>query len=98
MPASFLYPNRETEFWTPFRFNADAFADRTNTYLYGVGRLRPGVTIDNARAEMKLIAGQLERAYPKDNEKIGATLIPMRDDFSQQSRTMVLAVFGAAGA
>jgi len=46
---------------------------------------------------MTLIAGQLERAYPKDNEKIGATLIPMRNDFSQQSRTMVLAVFGAAG-
>ena len=57
MPASFLFPNRETEFWTPFRFNADAFADRTNTYLYGVGRLKPGVTIDSARAEMTLIAG-----------------------------------------
>ena len=79
MPARFYFPNRETEFWTPFRFDANAYSDRTNTYIYGVGRLKNGVSLEQARAQLQLVAAQLERANPKEIAGIGATVIPWRD-------------------
>lgn len=72
MPRDFRFPSREAEFWSAERFVEQDFADRTNTYLGVVARLRPGVSLPQARAEMRLVAGQLEHAYPKENARIGA--------------------------
>jgi len=56
MPASFQFPSRTTDFWKPIRFEADAFEERTNLYLRVLARLKPGVTHDQARAELTMIA------------------------------------------
>ncbi len=96
MPASFSFPNREVELWTPLRLVPPDFQDRTNCFLHVIGRLRPGVTLDQARSELNVITASLEKAYPKDNYGIGATVLDMRDVVSSQSRMLVIAVFGAA--
>src|SRR5262249_47181848 len=96
MPRSFAFPSREAQFWQPERFDADAFADRTNTYLRAIGRLKPGVEIGQARAELGAICARLERAFPKENANIGATVNPLRDEMGKQSRALVLALLGAA--
>jgi len=97
MPPGFLFPNRKAQFWTPARFRRnDDYEDRTNYYLYGIARLRDGVSIDDARAELRLIAAQLERQFPKENEKTGATLVDLRTDLSRQSRLLLIALFGAS--
>ena len=96
MSPNFHFPSRDTEFWTPLRFEPRDFVDRRNTYLYSIARLRPGVTLDEARAEMALVTKQLERAYPKENAQTSAAVHLLRDQVSAQARQMLLALVGAA--
>lgn len=99
MPANFAFPTRETQLWVPLQFPASAFkepAERGNYYLSTVARLRPGVSVEQAQAEMSLIGSQLEGAYPKENRGIGATAVGMQDVVLPQSRMMIIGVFGAA--
>jgi putative ABC transport system permease protein len=96
MPSRFEFPTRDIEFWAPLRFPEGALGDRTDTYLNVVARLRNGVTLDAARSEMRVIAGQLERAYPKENAQTSATVYFLRDQVSQQARTLLMALVGAA--
>jgi len=56
MPPEFHFPDQETELWTAFQFPESAFEDRNNNYLDSVARLRRGVSLQQARAEMSLIA------------------------------------------
>jgi putative ABC transport system permease protein len=96
MPPDFHFPDREAEFWTPLRLRGEDFEDRNNNYLDAAGRLRRGVTLEQARAEMAVVSAQLERRYPKENEHTGATVVPLRDEVSKQSRMLLAALAGAS--
>jgi putative ABC transport system permease protein len=96
MPAVFNFPTRDAELWTAMRFREADFGSRSDTFLYAVARLGRSVSLDQARAEMRLIAAQLERAFPKENEQVGAVILPLRDEVSPQARQLLLALFGAA--
>jgi putative ABC transport system permease protein len=96
MPAGFHFPNREAQLWTPMRFTGSDFEDRSNVFLHVLARLRPGVTIDQARAEMSVIAGRLERAYPVENERTGVSVFSLRDQVGRQARLLLMALTGAA--
>src|SRR4029434_1541017 len=72
------------------------FVDRNNNYLQGIARLRRDVSVDAARTEMSTVAGRLQQQYPKENEQTGASVIRLRDGVSPQSRTLLVALFGAA--
>jgi putative ABC transport system permease protein len=99
MPRSFAFPSRDTQFWQPIRFDAQSFVDRTDVHLRVVAKLRPGVSLAQARAEMNVITEQLERAYPKENASTRATVNALADEVvSDQSRALVLALSGAAAA
>ena len=65
MPPDFHFPRRETAIWTAMRFTAADYEDRTNVYLQVLAKLRPGVSLPQARAELSGIAARLERAYPR---------------------------------
>jgi putative ABC transport system permease protein len=96
MHAGFEFPTRESEFWVPLRFRPENLQDRSDTFLYAVARLKGGVGLEEARSEMRIITAQLERAYPKDNAQTGAYIHLLRDQVSQQSRTLLMALVGAA--
>lgn len=96
MPPDFRFPSRETEFWTPFRFAEDAYKERDNNYIIGLGRLKPGVSVQQARTELSMIAGRLRQQYPKENENVDANVVALRDDLSNQSRLLLLTLCGAA--
>ncbi len=96
MPADFHFPDRETAFWTTFRFDEDAYKDRANNYIIGIGRLKPGVSLEQARTEMSLIASRLQQQYPKENEGVGANVVSLRDEISTQSRLLLITLCGAA--
>jgi putative ABC transport system permease protein len=96
MPRGFDFPTRDTELWTATRFNEENYADRTDSWLLAVARLKRGVTLEQARSEMRLIAAQLEREYPKENARLSATVTRLRDEIPRQSRVIVIALFGAA--
>ena len=96
MPREFCFPRSDALLWTTMRFNEGNYQDRNDNWLEAVGRLRPGVTLQQARAEMDLLAAQSTQQYPKDNEHIGVNVIPLRDEVSQQSRLLLVALSGAA--
>jgi len=96
MPAGFSFPDRDAELWVPLRFAPIDFADRSNSYLHGLARLKPGISMGQAQAEMAGIAGRLARAYPKELANIGATIVRLHDDLSPRTRLLLEALMGAA--
>jgi predicted permease len=65
--------------------------------LTGIGRLKDGVSVEAALAEMKTIAKQLEIQYPNDNRGQGAYVAPLADEFVRDIRPILLALLGGAG-
>jgi putative ABC transport system permease protein len=96
MPPSFAFPTRRTQFWVPYAVSPDNYADRGNNYLYGVARLKPGVSLGAARSDLDLAAARSRAQFPSDYDGVGAAVARLRDDISSQSRTLVLALNGAA--
>jgi putative ABC transport system permease protein len=97
MPPGFAFPIREARLWTPLAGLPPAsWESRTNHMLGVIGRLRPDVSLEQARADLSLIARQLERADPKENVDAGADIREMRDIIAPSSRLVVLGVFGGA--
>ena len=96
MPAEFRFPSRTVEAWTPLFFHEDDYADRTDTYLDVVARLKPGASLEQARGDFADIAVRLERAFPKENRELGALVLGLRDELSARARLLVIALCGAA--
>jgi putative ABC transport system permease protein len=96
MPRDFHFPSRGAQLWTAMRFVPADFVDRNHNYLQGIARLRRDVSLDAARTEMSMLAGRLQQQYPKENEQTDISVIRLRDVVSQQSRTLLVALFGAA--
>jgi putative ABC transport system permease protein len=96
MPREFRFPTSDTLIWTTTRFGDGEYQNRNNTWLEAVGRLRPGVTVEQARAAMELRAAQSEQQYP-ENKNIGALLVRLSEEVSQQSRLLLIVLSAAAG-
>ena len=97
MPQAFRFPVSEVLYWTPLRFNAQMYVDRNDNWHYSVGRLRAGVTFEQAQAEMDVLAARSKQEFPADNKDVGAVLTRLEDDgVSQQARLLLYALSGAA--
>ena len=96
MPPGFRFPTRRAALWTTTRFPEELYTERTNNFLYAIGRLKEGVSLEQARAEMRLVAAQLERAYPQDNARVGANLVRLRDEIAPQARLLLKALLAAS--
>jgi predicted permease len=96
MPPAFYFPSREVQLWTLMTFREDDFEDRTDSYIEGVGRLREGVTFEQARAELTMLADRLSREYPETNEETGVSFYRMRDSMSPRFRLMLITLSGAS--
>jgi predicted permease len=96
MPADFHFPTREALFWKTFQFQEDNYKERDDNWLDVIGRMKPGVSLEQARTELKLIGDRLRQQYPKENEAVGVSVISLRDELSKQSRMLLMALCGAA--
>jgi putative ABC transport system permease protein len=96
MPRGFYFPTREAQLWTQLTFDQDDYASRGNSYIEGVGRLKPGVTFEQARAELITIAERLARDYPDTNEETGISFYRTRDNMSPRFRLMLTILTGAS--
>jgi putative ABC transport system permease protein len=95
MPPTFFFPSRDKQLWTALQFREEDFANRANSYIEAVGRLKPAVTFEQARAELELIAARLSRDYPQTHAETGISFYRMRDNMSPRFRVMLLALGGA---
>jgi len=103
MPPDFAYP-AGTELWTssryavpphPLRPTEDTSAVRDTHYFESFGRLKPGVRLAQASAEVDTIAKRLKQQYGDDEQGSGATLLPLRQDLVGETRPALLILLGA---
>jgi putative ABC transport system permease protein len=102
MPPTFRGIDFDTEVWVPSMMlstlaSPRAFEDRGSRWLGAVGRLRDGVRLEQAQADMNRVAAQLTAAYPDHNTDRGIELIPLREFFLGNTRTLLLVVLAAVG-
>lgn len=96
LPRNFYFPNPDAELWTAMRFAPLDLADRNNNYVQVIARLKHGITLQQAREELRVTTAQLERAYPKENAHTGATIATLREEVSTGARLALLVLFGGA--
>jgi len=92
----FTLPNSEADLYVPMAFTPDQLRSRGAHGLWGVARLKPGVSIAAADQEMKAIAGELARLYPDVNGKRTAAVYSISAEASRWTRVPVLVVMGVA--
>lgn len=95
MPRGFQFPDRQSELWVPIRFTKQQLANHGSHFLEVVGRLKPGVSLATANANLATIAKELEREHPDDNQKIGAVAVPLREELAGNMRAAILVLLGA---
>jgi putative ABC transport system permease protein len=96
MPPGFQFPDRTSRVWTTVAFGEADYLDRTNNALEVVARLKPGVSKQQAQVDLDVISGRLAQLYPAENKDIGATVTRLRDEMSNNSRLLLLALSGGS--
>ena len=98
MPRNFTFPVLNgTDIWRA----ADpllatlAGCDRGCVILRIIAKLKPGVTLEAARAEMNALTHQIEEQYPDSNKGVGATLVPLQEQMVGNARPAMLVLLGA---
>jgi predicted permease len=97
-PQSFVFMNREIDYWVPIQLPPNQVDTRENHFLNVVARLKPGVSVQAADTEMREIAKRLQAEYPQTNRDVGAVVVPMREQVLGDTRIEVLALAIAATA
>jgi putative ABC transport system permease protein len=96
MPQGFAFPDRGNA-WRPLVVD-DMGRVRGNRFFAGaIGRMRPGVTVEQARQDLDVISTRLEKEYEKDNAGWRAETVPLREDLVGEMRRPLLIFLGAVG-
>ncbi|HVI82120.1 MAG TPA: ABC transporter permease [Chthoniobacterales bacterium] len=99
MPPEMTSP-QDTDAWLSMmrRSNNPVWMMRMiHPMIYVWGKLKPGVTLEQARSEMKTIAARLEKAYPETNGKETAVVKPLLENLVGKYRTNLTLLLGAVG-
>jgi predicted permease len=98
LPETFQFaPRGNSEFWTTLHASDSCSLRRSCHPFNGIGRLKDGVSVETARANMKAIARQLELQYPADNRDQGAFVAPLSDVIVKDIRPILFLLLGGAG-
>jgi predicted permease len=97
MPPDFTYPGERLDVWVPLSQLTEDESPRVraNRFLDVIGRLAPGATAEQARADLSAIAARLAQQHPEDKLYPDVTLIPIRDSITGEVRTPLLVLLGA---
>jgi putative ABC transport system permease protein len=97
MPPGFTGVYDTAQLWIPFALSGTPLDNRGNRGFQTLARLKPGATIAEARAELNVIAKQLEAAYPQTNEKRGVEVSPLSVETFGQLQPVVVTLMMAVG-
>jgi len=83
------------DLWQPINPASPRYSERQDHWLTPVARLKPGVTLGQAQAEMDVIARRLEQAYPATNKGIAKKLVPLHEALFSWARQGLYPLLGA---
>lgn len=103
MPPGFEYPISDDpqDFWEPL-FSAafmtsEIREERANRSFDVFGRLKPGVTLEQAKADLDLLSRQIEQQWPQSNTNLSFSAVSMHEDLTRDYRPALLVMLGAVG-
>ncbi|HEY1339660.1 MAG TPA: ABC transporter permease [Bryobacteraceae bacterium] len=94
MPPRFQFPFKDCELWTPRAFTSQDLANRGNHYLWVAARLKSGATLAQANAQLRALAEQLHREFPR-SQGMGMYAVSILDDFLGDTRLALNVLFAA---
>src|SRR2546421_11745469 len=95
-PENFNYP-KGAEVYAPMPLTPEVIKSRDNHSYYVIGRLKPGVSLQSAQADIDTIAARLAAQYPNTNVGLGATVYPIVADTVRMYETALWVMMGAVG-
>lgn len=90
-----FFSDPQADIWLPFQF--PPVSSDFNSYFRVAALMRPGVTLAQARAQLKLAAVDFHREFPKTNPRLEFHIEPLRDSIVGDSRKSLLMMLGAVG-
>ena len=96
-PAGFQFMESEIGLWVPVRFTQQELANRGGHYLWVVGRMKPGVTLEKANADIKTVMSRIVRDNPGNAGRFDAYVMSMRDQLAGGSRRPLIVLLVAVG-
>jgi len=101
MPPDFDFPTSRTDIWLPMqRFNPDSLQQHGNHYLFQVGRLKPGVSLERMTQEANTVARRIMQDNPNsydDRNPLVPSITPLREKLLGPTRPYLWALLGAVG-
>jgi putative ABC transport system permease protein len=95
MPASFAFPDRDAEAWLPVPPDAPYAQHREWGWFVAMGRLKPGVTVDQARSDLETLQAQLGKQYPQTDADLTPGVVPLKETTISGVRSSLWMLFGA---
>ncbi|HET7260146.1 MAG TPA: ABC transporter permease [Candidatus Acidoferrum sp.] len=99
IPPDFTFYGHDRDVYTPLgQWNDSSFRDRRiDMSAHALGRLKTGVTLSQAKADMDGVARNLAAAYPEADKDVGITLVPMKEDIVGNVQPFLLVLLAAVG-
>ncbi|MEW6127972.1 MAG: ABC transporter permease [Acidobacteriota bacterium] len=106
MPSGFNFPRQnempklagiyhQTDIWIPIQLTPEQKADRANHFNTVIGRLKDGVALEQAQADLSAIAKSLEEKYPNNNAGFGVRIVPIREQAVSDIRLALFVLMGS---
>lgn len=95
MPASFRFPNDDVDMWTPSASDAPFAQNRDSTWFTVVGRLRPGVAVNQATADLASVQSRLGKEFGKPDNVLSVEITPLKNTIVGEVRASLWLLYGS---
>lgn len=94
MPETFRFPDREVDLWSPMAVDPNVII-RTATWFTGLGRLKPGTTLEQAQADLTTVQSRLAQQFPDTDRDIRVIVRPLKESTVAGVRGSLWLLFAA---
>lgn len=95
LPASFLFPEKDVDVWMPVPPDAPYANDRNSTWYTVVGRVKPGISLEQAEADLSTVQDQLGREFPQTDGKLAVQIEPLKENTIGGARRSLWLLYGS---
>jgi putative ABC transport system permease protein len=95
MPASFRFPDRDVDLWSAVPFDAPYAQNRESTWFITIGRLKAGVSVAQARADLTTVQSRLGREFPKPDADLAVAVLPLKETTVGGIRRSLWVLYGS---